>query len=879
MRKEEFSILPWKEHHAGIVEYLENSSFDEKLEIDLKKNRCRNIYHIEGKYFVPLLEASFTGLFSYSRVYMVHPDDRRTYEELLSPTTIRKRLDEAEPAGICSAQFRLKMLDGSWRWVEQVLVSGAHHGFSRDTVLSYIFDIQAQRNRRLGVPTTYTASANYHELTGLLKEKTFLLLARDMSMQNEAPWCMIAIDIEEFWLFNAWYGREMGDFMLANIGSMLKMEEIHYGGLACYQGEDDFCMLLTYDLARIARIYEQIMHMIRERTHLMGFLPSLGVCMVEEGVSIEETLNRAILAKSNLKGNFRTRIQMYNSSLMDDTQAEYRLLSDFQLGLQNDEFVFFLQPQSRMSSGKIVGAEALGRWQRMDGRIMQPAEFIPVLEKYGFITDFDRCIWEKVCRWMHEWSEKGHRLIPISVNVSQIDIFTIDVPGFFETLMQKYNLPRNMLKIEITESAYASDRVRADHTVQTLRKKGFAVLMDDFGSGYSSLNMLRRLEVDAIKLDGEFLQLEDEDRTKGMQILEATVNMIKMMGLPIIVEGVENSEQAEFLKNQGCRYAQGFYFYRPMDLKVFEALASDEQLLDFSGLVSKTNQQFQTREFMNQAVYNDTILNNILGAAAFYAWDGKESLDIIRYNAQFYRLVNVPDFMNRLTNIEQFFVPEDLERLWEMMKAAKEDRMNGASGVFGVFRTDGSVGQFHMQVFFLEQKGSRDVFYGALREVTQLSNLQEKLRLLAMNTSLSVVYARKQKDGWEYQELVHGLSGFLGLSADAFRRELNDGSFFSRMSVGDAERIRVFLDGGKTKSDPSAPEYGKEKVKEPAPHRKLELSVTLRLEGRAAEILVSVEEILNTENTAGYLFIFRVGSGCPERPGMDCRKEEKLPAP
>ena len=213
--------------------------------------------------------------------------------------------------------------------------------------------------------------------------------------------------------------------------------------------------------------------------------------------------------------------------------------------------------------------------------MVSPGIFVPVLEQYGFVTDLDQFVWEEVCAWQRRWIDAGHTPLPVSVNVSQIDIFTIDVPAYFNLLIWKYKLPVDVIKIEITESAYVGDGAVVD-TVKRLREKGFIVLMDDFGSGYSSLNMLRSLNVDIIKLDAQFLRMNSDDQ-KGIHILESIVGMAKSMETPIIVEGVETKEETEFIKELGCHYVQGYFFYRPMPVTDFETLIGDENNIDISG--------------------------------------------------------------------------------------------------------------------------------------------------------------------------------------------------------------------------------------------------------------------------------------------------------
>lgn len=288
------------------------------------------------------------------------------------------------------------------------------------------------------------------------------------------------------------------------------------------------------------------------------------------------------------------------------TDEEYHVITKFFQALSQHEVVFYLQPQCRASSGKIVGAEALARWIKPDGTVIPPDEFIPILERRGLISDLDMYIWEEVCRWQRGWIDSGHTPLPVSINVSVADILHTDLPKFFENLTDRYSLERKLIKIEITESSYISNTTLVRDTVHSLREKGFTVLMDDFGSGYSTLNMLKNLNIDIIKLDAQFLRMDESNEEKSIRILESVTNMTKTIGVPIIAEGVETEKQKDFLLDLGCRYIQGYYFYKPMPAADYERLITNPELIDTSGIRFKSNQQFRLRELLDNNIYSDT---------------------------------------------------------------------------------------------------------------------------------------------------------------------------------------------------------------------------------------------------------------------------------
>ncbi|MBP5256213.1 MAG: EAL domain-containing protein, partial [Clostridia bacterium] len=577
------------------------------------------------------------------------------------------------------------------------------------------------------------------------------------------------------------------------LGAKIAEFERSEGGAAGYLGQDDYCVFVPYDEEKIKKLHWELSRIIVAHGSSFGFIPVFGVCIAEDRVTVPELYDRATIAQNNAKTNFQNRISLFNSSMYDQTDNEYRILSDFRDGIQSHEFFFVLQPQCRASTGKILGAESLARWRRADGSIVSPGVFVPVLEKYGFITVLDKYIWEEVCIWLRKWIDSGHDPLPVSVNVSQIDIFNMDIADFFEALVEKYHLSNDMIKIEITESAYVENGRIVKDTVSKLREKGFLVLMDDFGSGYSSLNMLRNLNVDIIKLDAQFLTTGDSDTVKGIHIIEAIVNMVKTLELPIIVEGVEHKEQRQFLEDLGCRYVQGYYFYRPMPVDSFEKLISDQQNVDYRGIIHKHNEQFRIIDFLDDNVYSDTMLNNILGAVCIYGWHG-DSVDVVRYNEQFYKLVDMPDFAERLTDIQRFMPENGRRKLFCAMKKAMKDRLNGSISETAFIKSDGTPALYNVHFSYLGDTDGEKRFYCSVNDVTEVTELQNQMKLLSRFSSESVVFISNADRLARFNVAVYGLGGRLGIEQEDFEREMNDGSFLDRVDETSANRLNAIID-------------------------------------------------------------------------------------
>lgn len=247
-------------------------------------------------------------------------------------------------------------------------------------------------------------------------------------------------------------------------------------------------------------------------------------------------------------------------------------LDDINQAFDNNEFCFYLQPKCNAETGAIVGAEALVRWNHPEYGLVSPGEFIPLLERESMVTRFDLFIWRSVCEMLSRWDGEGRNLVPVSVNVSMTDIEAIDVARVLGDLLDRFSIDARLLQVEITESAIAHNMDVVEETIRDLHARGIAVLMDDFGSAYSSLNMLKDIDVDAIKLDMKFVDLNADNAAKGLKIIESVIDMAYQLRLSIIAEGAQTAEQVSKLRELGCMYIQGYYFYRPLTVGKMEDL-------------------------------------------------------------------------------------------------------------------------------------------------------------------------------------------------------------------------------------------------------------------------------------------------------------------
>ena len=776
----------------SIDEFLKNSSYDEMAEIDLVKDELKMFYHVDGKYYAPVFDGTFSNLYDFTIHNICHPDDVVKYKELMDPKFLLQRLKESPTPNFKREELRYKLQDGSYRWVEQFILSGEENNVREGVVRMYIMDIQNRKMREQGsIANDKSVITNEREtLTRLYKEKYFFKHAIGKVKENPGlNWCFISIDIEHFRLFDEWYGRTAGDYLIAQIGIIIGELEEKNKAIGGFFGQDDFAILMPYDEVTINRVFESIRSITISFGSSVGFMPAFGVCFIDNIDSIMETYNHASVACFYAKSDVKKRIYLYNPNMHSKSEQEYHILLNFIESLKNNEITFHLQPQYRISTRKIVGAESLARWC-FKGEMVSPAEFVPVLEKYGFVTDLDKYIWEEVCKYLRKWIDKGNKPVPISVNVSKIDIYTIDVPAYFNKLIRQYRLDPSLLKIEITESAYSDDSKEVSDVVKKLRALGLIVMMDDFGSGYSSLNMLGNVNVDVVKLDAKFLNLDDEAK-KGIRILESIVSMTKVIGLPIVVEGVETKEQCDFLEGLGCRYVQGYYFSRPMPVSDFEKLIEDKDNIDDRGFIALHNEQFSIREFLDHNIYSDSMLNNIIGAVAFYSWHG-DDVDIIRFNQQFYESVNVPDFNEKLCAIQKLLPEEDVPKIYRVLQEAVNNRLNGARELLRFARIDGTYAWFIIHFYYIGSQDGEKRFYGSANNITDYAELQMETNLISRFSSDTIILLQILNDNWHYKVVSHGIEKELGIPKEEFEKELNSGEVFKRLDYNEFRAFQEF---------------------------------------------------------------------------------------
>lgn len=422
---------------------------------------------------------------------------------------------------------------------------------------------------RLRETSTLIHQIQYDRVTGVYSKEYFCQQVREILFRNpDVKYDVLCSDIEDFKLINDTFGMAAGDRLLRQVAELCT-QRLGDRGICGRLNADQFACLLEHREDYADEMFTQSDSKINSGFGDLNVIMKYGIYTVEDReVSVEQMCDRALLAAHSIKGKYGKHFALYDDKLRGTLLRRQAITDGMETALAKGQFEVYLQPKYQIRDGRLAGAEALVRWNHPEWGLQPPGEFIPLFERNGFITKLDQYVWERVCALLQEWDRKGYPSINISVNVSRLDIYNTDLADVLTSLVRRYGLSPDRLHLEITESAYTDTSRQLIETLGTLRRLGFVIEMDDFGSGYSSLNMLAEMPIDVLKLDMKFIQTEIT-RPTGQGILRFIVDLARWMKLRVVAEGVETREQLERLQNDGCDYAQGYYFAKPMPVESF----------------------------------------------------------------------------------------------------------------------------------------------------------------------------------------------------------------------------------------------------------------------------------------------------------------------
>ncbi len=514
----------------------------------------------------------------------IHVVDKNTYEVLYYNDAFKEIAPKARIGGMC---YELK---GRQTPCEECFMNQ-----SMSSTLEYFGQIKGvwiirsipmilKDEREISIIYAQNSEAYLTELhtvdtlTGLMSYNRFKEDFDTLLALGEHKYAVFALDIDKFKYVNDIWGYEIGDELLKKI-AFLVGEYLSPHERFCRIHEDKFAILLEADNELAVERHIQCLNLIFENIQKVYFKDVkmtiiAGVCLVGEDCNLMNLMGQANIARKNAKGSHKNTFQLYNHNLANRIQKEKMIEERMMLALENNEYVPYLQPKFDLQTQKICGAEALVRWQAYD-KMIYPDEFIPVFEKNGFITILDFVMYDKVLQYIRKCLDRGLTMHPISLNASRGHIKDKDFIHKLLDLLEKYDVPLELIEIEVTEGIFVEDKILLNNFIKSLREKKIKVSVDDFGTAYSSLNILKDVEVDVIKIDKEFLHNIDVSDLNDMSskdkiVIKHIVAMAKELKFSVICEGVETMEQVEFLKKIGCEYGQGYVFARPMTIKDFE---------------------------------------------------------------------------------------------------------------------------------------------------------------------------------------------------------------------------------------------------------------------------------------------------------------------
>ena len=417
-------------------------------------------------------------------------------------------------------------------------------------------------------------------LTGILNMEYFFEYAeRYDKLHPKKRMDAVSVDISHFHIINELYGREDGNKILIKLAEELKRIVIKQHGLVCRKAADVFLMYLPHR-RNYSKMLSDLQEAITEADKYGNTLRlKMGIYLnVDKSVDIRTRFDRAKLARDTIHYSYSQIIAYYDGALHQQNLISQQLMREMDAALENKEFKVYFQPKYDIKGEEpvLVSAEALVRWQHPKMGLIYPGVFIPLFEDNGLISKLDRYVWEETAARIHEWRERFGFSLPVSVNVSRIDMFDPELEHIFSEIMRKNALDPADLIIEITESAYTDNSAQIIEQVNRLRSLGFKIEMDDFGSGYSSLNMLSILPIDAIKLDMSFIR-NVFGSEKNLQLLRLMMQIKDFLHVPIIAEGVETADQLSQLRDIGCDIAQGYYFSKPVPSDAFSQLLQESR--------------------------------------------------------------------------------------------------------------------------------------------------------------------------------------------------------------------------------------------------------------------------------------------------------------
>lgn len=589
---------------------------------------------------------------------------------------IRQKIaDVPESGGHFTYAFRCVERSGNDMWVSMSCQLLRSEEDGRVKMYAFITDITKDKRYEHEL----RAAAYYDTLTGLFNRHAFMRNARRLIDDNPLmEFSLMKLNIGSFKVVNDLLGRDIGDRVLIEIANAVR---------ELFSGRGVYARLFADNFAIITPYFERGVHpqtvldAVQKAVAASGLLSHeiqyyIGVYrIVDRSLSVENMTDRASIACRSIAGSFREHIAYYDENMRRQMLEEQQICDESHRALKNGEFSVYYQPVYGIKAKRFTSAEALVRWNHPTKGLISPGKFVPVFEKNGFIAELDMYVLEQVCKYMKWRKDEGLPDFPLSVNISRMSLYN---PNLFETISgitDNYNIDPKYFRIEITESAYNDNPSQLLETIDKLREKCYPVLMDDFGSGYSSLNTLKDIPIDILKLDMKFMQGFEKNGKVGT-IVTSVARMSKWLNIPMLAEGVETKEQFDFLASVGCAYIQGFYFSRPVPEEELTRLIAEEEITGDLSVIENYALGDEVNELLGSNALVSKLISGAFGGFAIYEmYDGK--LETIRVNEGYMQIMGYTpeDFRGENVNVWNLMPPEDAKKSREAcLEALKTDK-------------------------------------------------------------------------------------------------------------------------------------------------------------------------------------------------------------
>lgn len=599
------------------------------------------------------------------------------------------------------------------------------------------------------------------ELTGIYNRAGFYHFTRELLDQNpNMQFCLVYWNIRRFKVVNNLFGWERGDKILIHLADSMKEE---FGGEIATYGRmerDNFICCLPFDVLSKGKWLR-----LGEVTYAMGdldyhFSCCYGLYKIDDRkMSISVMGDRARIAMESVKDNYMCSYAWYNEEMWNSLVEEQSLSNDFKTAIAEKQFKVYYQPICEAVDGLVSGAEALVRWQHPARGLISPGVFIPLFEQNGYISILDRYVWNEVCKMLKGRMDAGKKVLPVSINVSRIEFYNHHLCEDIYNIVTKNGVPIDLIKIEITETAYADNPVQVQEAVNKFHEYGFVVLMDDFGSGYSSLNILKDLPIDTLKIDMKFLN-GFETSEKATIILEAVVRMAKWMSLRVVAEGVEGRKEWEFLKSVECDLVQGFYFYKPMPESDYIALLDKTEIEERS--FSKDEFEELENSIMNAFHRGDgvdnVLFNSMIGGMGVMEMT-EDTLEILQVNRGYYEVLYgvAEDSDRNIRVLNKKIVEPEKSILMEQCKLAREKDCVQQVQLHHLLDEKGNYKWLNVKLRFLGSCGKRSMYSFVIDDIDEMKKLEKERYLFDYSAALLKVFDKVYRLDYEtgMAEVLH----------------------------------------------------------------------------------------------------------------------------